>query len=179
MSKIVGTVNEVYSYNTKVGTMYGVVVNGNKYGAGKVKPAAGVGDTVAFSFTENGQYKNIDMKSFSVESSAPSTEAVAAAASGGSNYSDTRQNSIVRQSSMEYAIRWLGVLQAEGALPGINKTMKAEEKFGLMSALLAETADEFFNANIKGLSMTGGDMQDAMPKAAQAAEAAAGDKNWK
>lgn len=180
MGNVVGKVNEVYDYSTKVGTMYGVVVDGNKYGAGKVKPKAGVGDTVSFKFSENGQYKNIDMKTFSVESAATEIEAVAAAAASyGGESSGGRQNSIVRQSSLEYAIRYLNALAVAEAIPGIGKTMKPEDKYNIIDALLVETADRFFNANIKGVSLSGGDVMETSSRAQEAAEAAAGDKNWK
>lgn len=159
MSEVNGRVNEVYSYNTKFGDMYGVVVDGQKYGAGKVKPRASEGDTVSFRYTKNGSYNNIDMKTFSVvEAGKPSSGGGSPRSGGGvsgESFGD-RQNSIVRQNAVSSAVAWLGTLASIDAIPGITKTMKADDRYGIMTALLAETADEFFNANIKGTSLSGG-----------------------
>jgi hypothetical protein len=181
MSNVNGRVDEVYSYNTKFGEMFGIVVNGNKYGAGKVRPRASAGDSVSFRYTENGQYKNIDMKSFeaqagSVQESPPSTGGYAARS--GESAGD-RQNSIVRQNALSSAVSFLGVLAAADALPGITKTMKSEERYGLINALLAETADEFFGANIKGVSLSAAAEQGPSTGAEQAADKAAADGSWK
>jgi hypothetical protein len=182
MSNVVGRAEEIYDYNTSFGTMYGIVVNGQKYGCGKVKPRAGVGDTVSFRFTEKGQYKNVDMKTFNVESGgAPAADS--GPATSGSTYtpretSDGRQNSIVRQNALSSAVAFISALVAADAVPGVKKTTAPEEKYGLLHALLVETADEFFNANIKGVSLAsateGGDS-----RAEQAAGKAATDGDWK
>lgn len=180
MSNVTGRVDEVYEYNTKFGTMYGVKVDGEKYGAGKIKPRASSGDTVSFRYTENGQYKNIDMKTF--EATAGSTQAgppvAASIGGGGRETSDGRQNSIVRQNALSSAVAFLGVLAAADAIPGITKTMKPDERYGLINALLVETADEFFNANIKGVSLSAGGGEETDDRASQAAGKAASDGNW-
>jgi hypothetical protein len=181
MSNVTGRVDEVYSYNTKFGEMFGVVVNGQKYGAGKVRPRASSGDTVSFRYTENGQYKNIDMKTFEASAGATQAGPPSAASIGGGRgeTSDGRQNSIVRQNALSSAVAYLGVLAAADAIPGITKTMKSDERYGLINALLAETADEFFTANIKGVALGGGNEVEGAPsRAGTAADKAEGDKNW-
>lgn len=180
MSNVTGRVDEVYSYNTKFGEMFGITVNGQKYGAGKVRPRAGQGDTVSFRYTENGQYKNIDMKTFNVEAAGVGSEPSAPVSrSGGGESAGDRQNSIVRQNALSTATAFINALVAADAVPGITKTMKAEERYGLIFALLSETADEFFNANIKGLSLSAAAEQAGDSRAEQAAGKAAADGDWK
>jgi hypothetical protein len=177
MSNIVGVVGEVYDYDTKVGKMYGMVVNGNKYGCGKTKPKASVGDTVSFRYTENGQYKNVDMKSFSVETVVTNASPPLGGLTTSSPSSDARQNSIVRQSSLEYAIRFVQVCATAEAIPGITKTTKPEDRYNIIEALVAEKADEFFTANISGKAIGSTD-KDSGPNSAGAAAKAAGDGGW-
>jgi hypothetical protein len=180
MSNVTGRVDEMYSYNTKFGEMYGMVVDGQKYGTGKVKARSGVGDTVNFRFTENGQYKNIDMKTFNIVGAGVGAEPTerAPAAVSRSESPDARQNSIVRQNALSSAVAWVAALAAADAVPGITKTMKAEDKYGLYHALLVETADEFFTANIKGQSLASGE-EGSDSRAEQAAGKAATDGDWK
>lgn len=157
MSNVKGRVDDVYSYDTSYGTMYGMVVDGQKYGLGKTKPRASAGDYVSFAYTTKGNFKNVDTKTFTVEAGTPTpatpSENPSPSNSGTGYSSDTRQNSIVRQSSLEYAIRFLSVLVAAEAVPGVTKTMKAEDRYNILQALLVETADEFFDANIAGRSL--------------------------
>jgi hypothetical protein len=180
MSNVTGRVEEMYSYNTKFGEMYGMVVDGQKYGTGKVKARSGVGDTVNFRYTENGQYKNIDMKTFNVSAAGVGQEPTerAPAAASRSESPDARQNSIVRQNALSSAVAWVSALAHADAVPGITKTMKAEDKYGILHALLVETADEFFTANIKGQSLASGE-EGSDSRAEQAAGKAATDGDWK
>lgn len=175
MSNVVGIVSEIYDYDTKVGKMYGMVVNGNKYGCGKSRPKASAGDTVSFRFTENGQYKNVDMKTFSAESNATSAGPASAGLVTSTPSSDARQNSIVRQSSLEYAIRFLQVCATADAIPGVTKTTKPEDRYGIIEALIAEKAEEFFNANISGKPLGS---VDATPRSSGAEAKAEGDRAW-
>lgn len=177
MSNVVGVVGEVYDYDTKVGKMYGMVVNGNKYGCGKTKPKASVGDTVSFRYTENGQYKNVDMKSFSVETAVTNASPAISVLTTSTPASDARQNSIVRQSSLEYAIRFVQVCATADAIPGITKTTKPEDRYNIIEALVAEKANEFFEANISGKAIGGGIDVDNSNAAAASAKAS-GDSSW-
>lgn len=170
MSEVTGRVSEVYSYNTKVGTMYGLVVDGQKYGCGKTQPRAAEGDNVSFRYTANGNYKNIDMKTFSVTAGPPAAKSGGLTVNKGESFGD-RQNSIVRQNAVSSAVAWMGVLAAAEAIPGIGKTTKTEDRFNILTAMLAETADDFFNANIKGVSLGDGSTPAA-------GEDTGGDSGW-
>lgn len=167
MSKIVGTVSEVKEFKTARGTMYSITVNGNFYGTGSVNPKCGKGDTVAFTFTENGKYKNIDMKTFSIEAGAPPSGGLTGGSTGGS-YGD-RQEIISRQSALNSSIAFVNLLIAADALPGTTKTSKADDKYGIIEALVNEKAAEFLATN------TGKDAPDAAEPLTQEAPK---DKNW-
>jgi hypothetical protein len=84
----------------------------------------------------------------------------------------------VRQNALSSAVAWVVGLMAADAVPGITKTMKAEDKYGLYHALLVETADEFFTANIKGQSLANGTAEGSESRAEQAAGKAATDGSW-
>lgn len=145
MSKLVGVVEAIkeFPYNGKV--MYSLKVNGEMYGTGSVKPKAGVGDTVAFEVKENGKYKNADMKTFSVEAGAP-VGASAPTSGGKRDWVDT-QPVIERQSALNSAIGFLNVVVAAGAIPGTTTKSTADEKYGILEALLTEKAEEFHAAS--------------------------------
>lgn len=178
MSNVTGKIAFIDPRSTDYGTMYSIKVDGEKYSTGKIKPPASVGDTVSFEYEMNGKYRNANMKTFEVVpgggNAAPSVGGAATRSYAESQ--DGRQNSIVRQNALSSAVAFLGVLASMDAIPGIGKTMKAEDKYGLINALLIETADEFFNANIKGNSL--GEKDTIKPRAGGAKEQAEADESW-
>src|SRR5688572_12223028 len=102
--KVVGVLEDVKQF----GKMYSIKVNGIMYGTGSVEPKAGRGDTVAFEVTENGKYKNANMKTFSVEAGAP--VGAPEPASGGKRAWVDTQPVIERQSALNSAIAWISAI---------------------------------------------------------------------
>lgn len=173
MSKVVGVVESIKDFPSPRGTMYSIKVNGVMYGTGSVQPKAGVGDTVAFEVTENGKYKNANMKTFSVEAGAP-VGAPTSTGGGGSSYSD-RQPVIARQAALNTAVAFLEVVVAAGALP-VPAKASSEEKYGILEALRNELAEEFYIASTEGRAPGGSPPSKGGTSAAE--EKAAADGNW-
>lgn len=169
MSKVVGVLESVKQF----GKMYSIKVDGVMYGTGSVEPKAGVGDTVAFVVTENGKYKNADMKTFSVEAGAPVR---APAASGGNSYND-RQPVIARQSALNSAIAFVQMIVDAGALPGTTAKSTPDEKYGIAEALVNEKAEEFYECSTDGRA-PGSTPTPTKGGTATPAARAASDGNW-
>jgi hypothetical protein len=175
MSKVVGVVESIKDFPSPRGTMYSIKVNGVMYGTGSVQPKAGVGDTVAFEVTENGKYKNANMKTFSIEAGAP---VFTPAPSGGGkrDWVDT-QPVIERQSALNSAIAFLNVVVAAGALPGTTAKSSADDKYGILEALLTEKAEEFHAAST-GKRAPGGQSVPSKGGVSMAEEKAAAEGSW-
>ena len=68
MSKVTGVVEKLHTVGTNNGgTAYNIVVDDVWYGCGFKSPGCNEGDTVSFSFTTRGNFKNVDMPSFKKE----------------------------------------------------------------------------------------------------------------
>lgn len=163
-----GIVEDVRAYDTKFGKMYSVILEGESYGTGKEPPKVNAGDQVEFEFSYNGKYRNIDMKSgIKVTGRAPAQGHKTAAAS---LRNDDRQTIISKQAALNSALAFVDMLLKAEAVPGITKTAKAEQKYGILEALVLDRADFFYKLN------TG---HPVSPSAAtEAAEKAATDGEW-
>lgn len=171
MSNITGVIQEIRSKSVAGGkTAYDIVVAGQTYGYGLYPPKAKEGDYVKFEVDESRGYKNVSRNSLKVSANKPPAEAVAEATSTapkkntvGESF-DSRQDSIMRQSSMNYAIQYLGVLATAGALsvPSTNKG-KGQE---YMDTLRKKYIQEFYEAN------TGLAYKDISPNKSEAADGA-------
>ena len=177
MSMVVGTVEEVTQFNSSAGLLYGIKVNGENYGTYKTKPACNKGDTVSFRFKANGNYKNVDMKTLEIQAGVPQVQTVLGPLSVPAPrepYVD-KQPIIARQAALNTAVAFLDVLVAAGAVPGIGKTTKPEEAYGILEALLNEKADEFYTASMAGVA-PGGAVPDSSTAAVEGK--AATDGKW-
>lgn len=150
-NEITGIIQEIRTKPVAGGkSAYDIVVGGQAYGNGLYPPKAKVGDYVRFTVDDSRGYKNVARNSLQVSKNKPPAEAVAQAAattpqvnSAGASF-DGRQDSIVRQSSMEYAIRFLGVLAQAGALAVPTTKGKGQE---YMDTLRKKYTQEFYEHN--------------------------------
>lgn len=170
MSNVVtGIVQEIVTKQVAGGKKaYDIVVAGQAYGAGLYKPKCSEGDYVKFEVDESRGYKNVARNSLKVSTGKPPAEAVAAAAASApvknavGQAFDARQDSIMRQSSTNYAVMYLGVLAQAGALSLPTTKGKALEA---MDAMLAGYIKQFYEAN------TGLVYKDISPNQTEAADA--------
>lgn len=153
MSKVTGVVEKVLDFKTVRGVMYSIKVNDTLYGMGSNKPKCNVGDTVSFSYTEKGQYKNVDTKA-GIEILAGPPAAQQSSGGGGSGYQD-KQVVISRQSALNSALQFVEILVAADAVPGVGKTTKVEDKYSILEHLVNEKAEEFYVANMAGQAPAG------------------------
>lgn len=175
MSQVIGVVEEVAQFKSGAGaTLYGIVVDGAKYGTYMTKPPCNRGDTVSFTFKSNGNFKNVDMKTLTVQAGVPQQEAPQALSRPAGGYTD-KQPIIARQAALNTAVAFLQVLVAANAVPGIGKTTKPEEAYGIIEAILNEKAAEFYTASMGGVA-PGGEVPESSE--GEAATKAAGDGKW-
>lgn len=169
MSNVVtGIVQEVKSVQRGNRTAYDIVVAGQTYGAGLYPPKCKEGDYIKFEVDDSRGYKNVGRNTLQVSKNKPPAEAVAEAAasapkqnSAGSSV-DARQDSILRQSSMNYAIQYLGVLAQAGAL-AVPATKGKQQEY--VDTLRKKYTQEFYEAN------SGLPYKDISPNQTEAAEA--------
>lgn len=154
-------VEEVYTFNSTAGTLYGLKIEGEQYGTYKTKPLASAGDTVSFRYKVNGKYKNVDMKTLEVVAGVPPQQAAVQGNNGVAKrpYVDN-QPIIARQAALNTAIAFVAVLARTDALPGIKKTSTPEDKYSVIEVLVNEKADEFYRASMAGVA-PGGEMPAA------------------
>lgn len=154
MSMVVGVVEEVTSFQSTAGTLYGIKVNGVNYGTYKTKPECNKGDSVSFRFKVNGKYNNVDMKTLEVQAGVPQVQTVLGPLTlppTKEPYVD-KQPIIARQAALNTSVAFLQVLVAANAVPGIGKTTKPEDAYAIIEALLNEKADEFYTASMAGVA---------------------------
>jgi hypothetical protein len=146
-NKISGVVQEVQTYNTKIGPMFNVVVGGEKYGNGKYAPKCSAGDVVEFEVAYNGNYKNVAPRTLTVvgkaSAAAVAAEAASAPARSASTGSyDARQDVISRQAALNSALTFVGLLASQDALP-VTKTAKIGSKIEAIEALVRKYTGDF------------------------------------
>lgn len=153
-----GIVEAINARSTRIGDMYDVVVNGQKFGNGKYAPrGVKVGDTVTFEFTTkvNGQYTNRDIvaKTLRVESGgagspSPSQQSqpapVQTSAARAYVAPDKRQEVISKQSAMNTALTLIGLQLAHGA---VKLPAKVPDAYTTLNTLLATTAARVYEIN--------------------------------
>lgn len=148
-----GIVEAINARPTRIGDMYDVVVNGQKFGNGKYAPrGVKVGDTVTFEFTTkvNGQYTNRDIvaKTLRVESGASSQQSqpaqVQSSVARAHVAPDKRQEVISKQSAMNTALTLIGLQLAHGA---VKLPAKVPDAYTTLNTLLATTAARVYEIN--------------------------------
>jgi hypothetical protein len=188
MSKVItGVVQEIIKKSVSGGrTGYDIVVAGQTYGCGLYPPKCAEGDYIKFDLDDSRGYKNVARNSLKVSANKPPPEAVAEAhasapqknAAGGSF--DARQDSIMRQSSTNYAIMYMGVLAQAGALTPPAAKGKAQE---YMDTMRKKYTQEFYEANTglvyKDISPNTSTAEDAGDEDAQPDDEAPSDGEWK
>ena len=151
MSSVTGVIQQINEKSVAGGKKaYDIVVAGQTYGYGLYPPKAKEGDYVKFDVDESRGYKNVARNSLKVSTNKPPAEAVAEAQAsapkqnsvGGSV--DSRQDSILRQSSLNYAIQYLGVLAQAGAL-AVPATKGKQQEY--VDTLRKKYTQEFYEAN--------------------------------
>lgn len=148
-------VEEVYSFNSTAGMLFGLKIEGEQYGTYKTKPKASAGDVVSFKYKVNGKYKNVDMNTLEVISGVP-PQAAAVQTTSKRPYVDN-QPIIARQSALNSSAAFVALLVSADALPGIKKTSTSEDKYAVIEAIFNEKADEFYRASMAGVA-PGGEM---------------------
>jgi hypothetical protein len=103
-NQVAGVCQEVKAKQTKIGTMYDLVVNGKSYGVGKYPPKCKAGDNVVFDIAWRGEYPNVDTKTLQT------TPGTGAPVHAQIPYVDNRQEVISRQSALNSSIAWVTVL---------------------------------------------------------------------
>lgn len=183
-NEVTGIIQEIRKKSVAGGKFaYDIVVGGEAYGNGLYPPKAKEGDYVKFEIDDSRGYKNVARNSLKVSKSKPPAEAVAAAQASapqknaaGATF-DARQDSIVRQSSMHYAILYLGVQAQAGALAVPATKGKGQE---YMDTLLNKYTQQFYEANTglawKDISPNGSKEETA--DEASPEEEAPDDDNW-
>lgn len=122
------------------------------YGCGFVTPDKlkfQKGDNISFTYTENGQYKNVDLRSVEVQKGAAAPSAAPASGSGNSNNWDQknaqdaeRQRAISVQSCRNSAIEVVKILKDLDALP---LGSKKQDIAGNLEKYVDDLTDRYFN----------------------------------
>lgn len=147
MSTVIrGQVERVVETPTKFGSLFGFFVDGKRYGAGKSANGVSPGDWVEFSVTQNEKgYLDIDkgsIKPVPAPSGATSPSSVKASAPT-TPYVDTRQDSIVYQSSRKDALHFIQVLM-DGGLVDFGKAKNAD-KIAILETYLDKYTEHFIS----------------------------------
>ncbi len=160
---VIGKIEKVVGRETQWGIMYDVHINGDRFGAGKVKPKFAEGDVVKFRFTRNGNFKNVVAASMEKHDGDLPTAAtpVVQALEGPSianspnppttnnpkTYEDkekARQLSILCQGSRKDAIETAPLLLQADAV-GFKSTSKWAEKHDILTAKITDLTREYYH----------------------------------
>lgn len=164
---VTGIIQEIQPKTVTGGkTAYDIVVGGEKYGYGLYKPKAKEGDYVRFELDDSRGYKNVARNSLKVSANKPPPEVVEQAKAtapqknaDGTSF-DARQDSIVRQSSLNYAIAYLAVLAQADAL-GLPAASAKGKRMEVMDTLLSKYTETFYEQNTglkyKSIAPSGGE----------------------
>lgn len=162
-------------------TGYDIKVAGETYGVGLYPPKCKEGDYIKFDLDDSRGYKNVARNTLKVSAGKPPAEAIAEAATPTKPVAaGSREDSIMRQSSLNYAIQYLGVLAAAGVLsPPTSGKGKGQE---YMDTLRKKYVQEFYEANsgvvYKDISPNQSQAEDAAEEEAPFEEAPA-DSEWR
>jgi hypothetical protein len=130
-----GTVNKI-NYNGKA---YSAQVDNEWYGAGFDQPKFSEGDTIEFNVEQRGKFKNLQYPK--VLGSAVSGSSGGSTASAPEPRVDTRNISIVYQSSRKDAIEFVAMLLANQAVP---LPTKKSDQADAIKALVEDYASQFY-----------------------------------
>lgn len=144
MAMISGTVSKINYADRSGRRVYSVNVDGQWYGGfWNDRPNCNEGDSVEFEATQNGRFWNANPPTLRVVSSqpaAPTGNSSAAGAASSNSGGDSRQNSIVYQSSRGDAIELLKVLLEQDL---VSLPTKKADKMGAVLNLVDELTDDF------------------------------------
>lgn len=145
MSNGKGVVEKIAEFPSAGGKiMYNLTISGDRFGFGSNKPNCNEGDTIEFEYESKGQYKNGNSKSVTVVAKAAAGSS--GSVGGGSSYgkSPTTQTTISKQAALNSALAFVNILVAAEAVPGVTKTAKAEDKYGILESLVVEKTHEYY-----------------------------------
>lgn len=142
MSNGKGVVEQIQEFKAPSGAiMYNLTISGDRYGFGSNKPNCNEGDTIEFEFEQKGKFSNGNSKSVKVVAKSTGT-----ASSGGGSYGKTpaTQTTISKQAALNSALAFVNILVAAEAVPGVTKTAKSEDKYGILESLVVEKTHEYY-----------------------------------
>jgi len=145
-----GKVSDIIERETSIGTMYDLVINGQKYGAGKYKPSVKIGQYVKAPIKQNGKYSNIfgKIQVISEEEAgppAPARQGVSGASYGYGYNDEKRQAVISRQAARNSAISFLEILVAKDAVPIPASAKTPAQRFEVLKTFLDGLTEDFNN----------------------------------
>ena len=169
---VIGKLEKVVGRETQYGVMYDLYINGDRFGAGKVKPKFSEGDCIKFRFTRNGNFKNVvatSMEKHDGDLPTAATPVVQALegpsianpnppASNPKTYEDKekdRQLSILFQSARKDAIETARLLLEADAV-GFKSTSKWAEKHDILVAKITDLTREYYNQAVNHKDFVGG-----------------------
>ena len=165
--QVQGVVEKVDSFNTATGkTVFSVHLNGIKYGGMWENPNVFSGDQVSFDGVQNGQYWNVGKNSMQIIAKAAAgaplptpTVGAGVAAPQGSN---SRDVSIVFQSSRKDALALLPVLLAQEAII-FPKSAKTADKYDALVAIVYELTVQNYMQVQDAIANGGVSTEDMVP----------------
>lgn len=137
MSQVNGTVQKIQERPAGSGVAYNINVNGQWYGHGFAKPKFSEGDNISFTYTQNGRFMNIDVRSIQISAGA---SAPAKGGGGKSGGYQSPQLAIQYQASRNSAIALVDILLKSAAVP--LPTKKADQ-YEAVLALVEELTNTF------------------------------------
>lgn len=147
-----GKVTDIVERETSIGTMYDLVIAGQKYGAGKYKPSVKIGQYVKAPIKQNGKYANIFGKIQVVSAdeaggdTSPPPVRGGSRGSGGFGYNDEKRQEIIsRQAARNTAVAFLEILIAKDAVPMPASAKTPAQRFDVLSAFLNGLTVDFNN----------------------------------
>jgi hypothetical protein len=165
---VIGVIEEIVPKTTQYGTFWDVIVNGQKFGVGKVKPKFEKGECVKFRVSRNGNFSNVAPGSLEKhEGDVPSanTELVKELdkpATAPTTYADRdtdRQRSIILQSARKDAIEVAKLLVSADCI-GFKSTSKWAEKHDIVLAKINDLTRTFYHNTCNHAEFVGA----ALPK---------------
>lgn len=146
MTKVTGIIEKIWENQTKAGTTYAYVVDNQRYGSYKTKLKAREGDNVSFEAEQNGNFWNIDTKTFRVLEAKPSTSTAGAGTS--TAYVGKRdgavQDAINYQSARKDALQLLDILASNNVVDFGTEKASGPKKWAAALAYVDKLTQRFF-----------------------------------
>lgn len=167
---IIGVLENIAEKQTSYGVMFDVFVNGQKFGAGKVKPKFEKGDCIKFKVSRNGQWANVVPGSMEKHEGAAPTANTGlvkeldkpAVTTSQQTYADKdreRQTSIIFQSARKDAIE-VAKLLVQADCIGFKSNSKWGEKHDIVMAKINDLTRTFYHNTVGHTEFVG----QALPK---------------